>query len=195
MHHWLHFVDFKYFVPDGLYYISDMLYPFPIRYVWMKSFCLSTQHCTYHLHWVKQPSVPNSYFYGRRKIYLIIKKSQNIINMTAGHSHGRNPLQQLKSRKYQALDSFHSPIRSELFRNIYFETSATAVMILLRDSIFLILPISLVFPLGAFLGYLQPIFLLCPFPQQRQSFFSNFEHFCNFNSESSLNLWYALFPL
>ena len=172
-----------------------MLYPFPIRYVWMKSFCLSTQHCTYHLHWVKQPSVPNSYFYGRRKIYLIIKKSQNIINMTAGHSHGRNPLQQLKSRKYQALDSFHSPIRSELFRNIYFETSATAVMILLRDSIFLILPISLVFPLGAFLGYIQPIFLHCPFPQQRQSFFSNFEHFCNFNSESSLNLWYALFPL
>ena len=92
------------------------------------------------------------------------------MNMIVGHCHGRSPLQQLKSQKLQALNSVHRPIRSELFCNIFFEASATAVMILLRDSVFLVLSISVVFPFGAFLGYLQPIFSLCSLSNNEKSF-------------------------
>ena len=74
------------------------------------------------------------------------------MNMIVGLCHRQSSLQQLTPETPQALKSFHSLFRSELFGHICFEGRATTVMILLRGLIFLILLISIFFPFGSPLG-------------------------------------------
>ena len=75
------------------------------------------------------------------------------MNMIVGLCHRQSPLQQLKPENPQALKSFHSLFRSELFGHIFFEARVTTVMILLRGLVFFILPISIVLPFEPPLGY------------------------------------------